>query len=486
MSQPMILVLDLGTSRLKAVLFTPDGHEYTSAAVSYPTHTPQQEYAEQSPDDWWSAACRATQALWEKGADPKRVAMISVTGQMHGIVPVDGQNTPLTPCLTLRDRRASHEAAEIRHQIGVERIFQLTGARLDSTAPPAKLLWFYRQETLWSKIQVFLAPKDWLRQQLTGGHPVTDIIEAAGMGLYDVIHAGWSPEMAHASLTPIERLPSIQAATDVAGSLTPGAAAQLGLLPGIPIAVGAADDVEFIGAGLLRSGDCMEHLGSTGSLVMVVDHPIEDPSGTLELYPHLIPGCWIAGGSTSNGGSALEWFRAALKHESPLKLETTTHPPPVFIPYLAGERAPVWEPDARAVFWGLGLEHDQAHLVRAVFEGVAFSLRHLLEALEEVCGQVQDIIRVGASNDLNWLKLRADVYDRPLCPLIASDPTALGAALVGACALGVYPDLVTAVQTAVTLDGDVHPSPSSDLNARYQMYRTLSTWTRDLLGERKA
>lgn len=484
MTAPTILVLDLGTSRLKATLLTPDGVEQLHASAGYPTYTPAPNHVEQLPDEWWAAACSAARDLWAQGADPAGVAMISVTGQMHGVVAVDANNTPLYPCLTLRDRRAGAQAAHLRESVGVDHIYTLTGARLDASAPPAKFLWFREQSALWPRIHTYLAPKDWLRQHLTGGQPVTDVIEAAGMGVYDVIRAEWSAAMAAACHTSIECLPVLQSAAALAGTLRPEPAAGLGLLEGVPVAVGAADDVQFLGAGLLDPGDCMEHLGSTGSLLMVVDHPVEDPTGTLELYPHLIPGCWIVGGSTSNAGGALEWLRAAFRHDSVLRLDDSARTPPIFVPYLAGERAPIWQPDARAAFWGLSLEHEQTDLIRAGFEGVAFSLRHLLDALEAVCGRVQQAIRVDASADARWLQLRADVYGRPLQTLEAVNTTALGAALVGACALGVYPDLASAVRATVTLDSTIAPEPSPALTRRYHAYRKLSAAVLDLaVGE---
>lgn len=474
-----ILVLDLGTSRLKASLFTAGGTELATANSGYPTHAPESGLAEQYPRDWWDACIRAVRELWTRGNHPDQVRIISVTGQMHGVVPVTADNTPLSPCLTLRDRRSAAYAARLRSELGEGRLYNITGARIDASSPPAKFLWYRYHTDYFDRIHTFLAPKDWLRQHLTGGAPVTDIVEAAGMVIYDVNSGDWSDEMAAAAEIRIDQLPLIQDCTRICGRLHAEAAHALGLSTDVQVVVGAADDVEFIGAGLLEPGDCLEHLGSTGSLLLTVDRPVDDSTGTMELYPHLIPGRWLIGGSTSSAGAALEWLRAALKTPDMLRLPPITdHVPPLFLPYLSGERSPVWDSDVRATFWGLELGHTQADLIRAAFEGVAFSLRHLLDALCLV-GIVPGEIIAASTDDPAWSALRADTYGVPLCLLPGYDPTALGAALIGSCALGVYPDLLTAVRTAVRPGQRVEPRHDPRLSDRYTEYRMLSQWAID-------
>lgn len=479
-----ILVLDLGTSRIKASLFSAGCRALANSSADYPTYAPAPGLAEQSTVDWWAAAVRAVRALWECGYDSAAVRVISVTGQMHGVVPIGEGNAALGPCLTLRDRRASSEAAYLRETIGTDQIYRISGARLDASSPPAKMLWYKRHDAeLWAKTRKFLAPKDWLRQQLTGEEAVTDPVEAAGMVIYDVTCGAWSPIMAKACETPISRLPRVCSSTDFAGVLTRAAAQAFGVSVGCPVVVGAADDVEFIGAGLLHPGDCLEHLGSTGSLLLVVDSPVDDPTGTLELYPHLLPGRWLIGGSTSSAGAALDWLRATLERSDALHLpDLNAHEPPIFVPYLAGERSPIWEPDARAVFWGLSMAHRQPDLVRAAFEGVAFSLRHLLDVLCSL-GTMSDEIRVVASHDAGWLNLRASVYERPLRVLDSLDPTALGAALIGACALNVYADLEQAARAATPTSRRIEPGDSAALRARYADYLKVSSLVRHTLRD---
>lgn len=479
-----ILVLDLGTSRIKASLFSTRGAPITYTSAAYPTYSPSTGSAEQHPLDWWRAAGAACRALWESGQQPTAVRVIVTTGQMHGVVPIGADNTPLGPCLTLRDRRAAEYAAQINSALTPETIYAITGERLDAASLPAKMLWYRDHAPFYGQIAGYLAPKDWLRQGLTGGARVTDSIEAAGMVLYDVRGAAWSDEMIAAAAIRRDQLPDVCAPTDMAGMLLPNPASALGLPPGIPVVVGAADDIEFLGAGLLEPGDCLEHLGSTGSILLVVDHPVDDPTGTLELYPHLIPGRWMIGGSTSSAGAALDWMQRALQRSEPLRLppldlsQNGTHAPPLFVPYLAGERAPVWRPDTRATFWGVGMEHDQADLIRAVFEGVAFSLRHLFETLCSV-GAPPAEINVVASSDAEWVRLRASLYERPLRLLPMFDPTALGAALIGTVALGIHADLQSAVRATATPAERIQASVRDGaLHERYQRYLALSNHLR--------
>ncbi len=480
-----ILVLDLGTSRIKASLFSPEGQELPHANADYPTYAPRPGWAEQLPADWWAATLKTVRSLWAQGAVPSDVRMISVTGQMHGVVPVDDGGRALGPCLTLRDRRAVDEAAQLRREISEEKIYKISGARLDASSPPAKFLWYRRNRPdLWSAAHVFLAPKDWLRQQLTGGEPVTDPVEAAGMALYNVTQARWSPEMAAACQTPLDRLPIVRSPVDLAGRLSKAAAESLGLEPGCPVIVGCADDVEFVGAGLIDPGDCLEHLGSTGSLLAVVNHPVDDPTGTLELYPYPAPGRWVVGGSTSSAGAALDWLREVLGLDTPLQMPAVQSiAPPIFMPYLAGERCPIWEPNARGMFWGLGMEHRQTDLVQAAFEGVAFSLRHLLDTLSLSGGLTPGEIRTAPSTDLSWLCLRASVYDRPLRIVKTHDPTALGAALVAACALGVFANLEQAMRAVIRLGDQIQPQSSEMLSTRYATYLRVSTLIQKFVSE---
>ncbi len=482
----MILVLDLGTSRIKASLFTDEATPVASTSAGYPTHSPAPGLAEQNPAEWWAAAGEAVRALWTAGHDAGAVRVISVTGQMHGVVPVGAENTPLGPCLTLRDRRSAEYAALLRRDLGESGIYRVTGARLDASSPPAKFLWYRAHADFYPQIVTFLAPKDWLRQHLTGGAPLTDVIDAAGMVIYDVTRGTWSRAMADAAGITLNRLPALAAPTDRAGTLRPEASAALGMKAGVQVVVGAADDVEFLGAGLLDPGDCLEHLGSTGSLLLVVDHPADDPTGTLELYPHLLPGRWLIGGSTSSAGAALDWLRNVIAGGALLNLPPlNSHAPPLFVPYLAGERSPVWDPDAGAAFWGLSMAHGQPDLIRAAFEGVAFSLRHLLDALCSI-GVGPPEIRSAPGDDRDWLRLRAAVYGRPLRLLDGGDPTARGAALIAAVALGTFPDLESAARAVIRLAERIDAQPDEALAARYAQYLALSRLILENVGSRRA
>jgi xylulokinase len=375
-----------------------------------------------------------------------RIAAISVTGQMHGLVAVDGEDAPLGPCLTVRDRRSHSEVADLEKVFGADSLYRITGARLDAAAPAAKLLWFrkHRPELL-SRSRWFLAPKDYVRLVMTGVAS-SEPVDAAGMHLYDLEQESWHAGIVDAVGGRLDQLPPIEPCTNFGGALRESAARELGLPSGTPVLVGAGDDVELLGAGIVENGRAVEHLGTTGSLLIYTSRPTLDPTMRLSIYPHVVPGLWVVGGSTSNAGGALAWAARALNGGDLLPGPTLhrasrSASPPIFIPYLSGERCPVWDPAAMGAFFGLDISHNSTDLAEAVYLGVAFSLRHIAEAAAEL-GLTPDQIVVSDSSaqDEGWLQLRADVYGVPLGLLAGGDATATGAMMLAAIGLGHYPD----------------------------------------------
>lgn len=503
----MILVLDLGTSRLKSTLFSPEGKVLACESASYPTEAPYPTWAEQDPERWWSAMIRATRAaLATIQYDPRdgsgSTVGIGVTGQMHGLVLLDRSGTPLAPCLTLQDVRAVPEVNAIDRDLGAGRVYAITGARLDPASPAAKLRWLsHHRPELIARTAAVLSPKDYVRYLLTG-HLATDPVDAAGTLLYDLRERRWSGEIAAAAGIPLQHLPPILRSHDLAGELSRDAAAALSLSPGIPVAVGAGDDVECLGAGLTTPGHALEHLGSTGSILACSPSIVLDPAMRVDCYPHAMPDLYLVGGSTSSAGASLAW---AARNLVPLsdpeaggetttslffgdQLPATNGTDPIFLPYLAGERCPVWDPAARGLLAGLTLHTTREQIVRAVFVGVAFSLRHVLDTLLELGLQIDEIVTSGNDQGLAgsaWPLLRSTLYGRPLLVPGGGDPTALGTLILTLVAIGRESDLVKATKAVVPPPlGRVEPDESSRaaLERRYRLYRTISGACADLVG----
>ncbi len=498
-----ILIIDLGSTRVKSTVFTLEARVLARASAGYPTAAPHPTWAEQDPGDWWEAAVRASRDALQQAdarlgpAHACEVVALGVTGQMHGLVTLDRAGQALGPCLTVQDRRAAAEVEAIEAEVGDGRAYAVTGARLDAASPAAKLRWLarHRPETL-ARAAMFLPPKDYLRYRLTGA-VATEPVDAAGSLLYDLRLEAWSPELAAAARVDVACLPPLRAPHSVAGTLTAPAAPALGLSAGIPVAVGAGDDVECLGAGLLGPGRALEHLGTTGSMLACSPRIVADPAMRVDCYPHAVPGHYLVGGSTGSAGATLAWAAHNLTAKgmaaddsdgavgAPWLDEDLTLDPAetlVFLPSLAGERCPIWNPHLRGMLAGMTLATTGRQIARAVFAGVAYSLRHILDTLEGLDLRVDDVIASGDGGEATgpaWPRLRSRVYRRPLLLPEAGDPTARGALLLTLVAVGAQPDIPTAAArlTPPTRRVDPGPDPGDELERRYRLYRELSAAT---------
>jgi len=406
---------------------------------------------------------------------------------MHGVVALDASGEAIGPCLTLRDRRSIDEAREISERVGRGNVYALTGAHLDACAPVAKLLWLKRNwPSLYASASKFVLPKDYVRGRLVG-KVVTDILDAAGTLLFDIDKRSWAMPLLEACEVPPEKLPIVLDPHCMAGTLQAQSARELDLEPGIPVVVGAGDDIEALGAGLVEPGMTMEHLGTTGSIVTCVGDAIRDPEMKLELYPWVEPALWLLGGSTSNAGGAIAWADGVFQGSEPtrsdcgLRLSRAALPqleePLVFLPYLSGERCPVWNPHARGVLFGLSLAHTHEDVIQSVFEGVAFSLRHLQEYIYEVGGRPGDVVCRDVTTDTLWTQLRADIYGRSLIILKGGDPTALGAMMLAGVGIGVFSDVREAVRETVVIARTIEHSPGNaeGYDELYGLYKALAS-----------
>ena len=493
-----VAIIDLGSTRAKCTLFSPDGRVLAHASASYPTATPRPTWAEQDPRHWWEAGIAATRQAMAMVGDGARgrggeVLAIGVTGQMHGLVALDNAGQPLGPCLTVQDRRAAPELAAIEAELGEGRAYTITGARLDAASPAAKLRWLARhQPQAIRDATLLLPPKDYLRYRLTG-EAATEPIDAAGTLLYDIRGGAWSGEMAAAACIEVAQLPTIQPGTSLAGTLTLGAAEALGLPAGIPVAIGAGDDVECLGAGLLGPGRALEHLGTTGSILACSPRIVIDPAARVDCYPHAVPGLYLVGGSTGSAGSTLAWAArhlAAPEGSVPAGRDPATlwlgddpkfdgGETVIFLPYLSGERCPVWDPDGRGLLVGMTLGTTGRDITHAVFAGVAFSLRHILDTLVEMGIVVDDLVASGDDGTVSgmaWPLLRSAVYGRPLRLPTAGDSTSLGALILTLVAIGLQPDVSTAAARLVPTARAVQPDaiPAAEIARRYALYRAMS------------
>ena len=470
--------VDVGTTGVKALAISPEGEVLARADEPYPLSTPRPGWAEQDPEDWWHASERALGAL-----DVAGVAGIGLSGQMHGLVLLGAHDRVLRPAILWNDQRTGAECAEIEECVGLERLIELTGNRALTGFTAPKLVWVRNHEPdVYARIARVLLPKDYVRLRLAREFAI-DVADASGTLLFDVAARRWSDEVLDALAIPPEWLPPALESPAVSGEADGG----------IPVAAGAGDQAAAaLGVGVDRPGPVSVVLGTSGVVFAALPAFAADPEGRAHSFCHAIPGAWHAMGVMLSAAGSLRWLRDALAASAydELVREAERWPPGtegvLFQPYLAGERTPHSDPNARAAFVGLGLRHDRGALVRAVLEGVAFGLRDSLELMRGL-GVEPELGRVsggGARSDL-WLRIVASVLGIPLERTEAEEGSAYGAALLGGVAAGVFASAEEAVARCVRVRDGVEPDPAwrDPYEAAYERFRRLYPALRPLEEE---
>ena len=440
----VVFGLDVGTSGVKGLALDPGGRVLLAAEATYELSTPRPGWAEQDPEDWWEAASAVLARLQ---AEAGRPAGIGLSGQMHGLVALDAAGRVLRPAILWNDQRTGAECQEIEARIGLTRLIELTGNRALPGFTAPKMLWMRAHEPeLYARIARIALPKDYVRLRLCGEH-ATDVADASGTLLLDVAERRWSAEVLDALALPPEWLPPALESPQVSGLTAEGT----------PVAAGAGDQAAgALGAGVDRAGGVASVVvGTSGVVFAALSRYAADPQGRVHAFCHAVPGTWHAMGVMLSAAGSLAWLQRILGAGYELLTAEASDWGPtaeglLFLPYLAGERTPHADPDARGAFTGLGLRHDRGALVRAVLEGVAFGLRDSLDLVSEL-GESPTVGRVsgGGAHSEEWLRIIASVLELPLQRVAVEDAAAFGAALLGGVAAGVWPDVPSAVAATV-------------------------------------
>ena len=430
--------IDVGTTAVKALAVDGDGAVVARAEESYPLATPQPGWAEQDPDDWVRAA---EQALAKLDA-----TTLGFSGQMHGLVALDEHDVPLRPAILWNDQRTAAECAEIEERVGLDRLIALTGNRALTGFTAPKLLWLRNNEPdVYAQIAHVLLPKDYVRLKLTGEHAI-DVADASGTLLFDVANRRWSDEVCGALDIPLGWLPPSHESTEIAGAGDQAAAA--------------------LGLGIVAPGAVSVVLGTSGVVFSALPAYAPDAEARVHVFCHAVPGTWHAMGVMLSAAGSAAWLRETLGGElAALESAAARWAPGTeglrFAPYLAGERTPHADPDARGAFTGLSLRHDRGALWRGMMEGVAYGLRDSLELLRDL-GVRPEVGRVsggGARSEL-WLKIAASVLDLPLERTESEEGSAYGAALLAGVREGVFADAADAVTRCVRVTERIEPDPA--------------------------
>jgi xylulokinase len=486
-----LLGIDVGTGGTRAVLVDSHGRVLSAATAEHaPMRSPRIGWAEQSPEDWWSAACQAIQACLARGsASAQDVTGIGLTGQMHGLVLLDANDQVVRPALLWCDQRTEEECRAITEQVSAQKLIELTAnpALTGFTLP--KIWWVQRHEPeLWARVRSLMLPKDYVRFRLTGARAI-DVADASGTLMFDVVHRRWSKPMLEISRVDEALLPRVFESPQISGAVNQDGARLAGLRAGIPVAAGAGDQAAgAVGMGIVKPGAVSATIGTSGVVFAATSRPVLEPKGRIHTFCHAIPERWHVMGVTQGAGLSLRWFRdqfGAGKDDGRdpydrLAEEAAKTPPGadglLWAPYLMGERTPHLDPNARGALVGITAQHTRAHIIRAILEGVAFSLRDSLTLFREIGVPIKSIrLGGGGARSPLWQQIQADIYGMPVELIEAEEGAAYGAALLAGVAIGHWPSVDAACEMSVRVARRVEPDPkiAGRMNEQYAEYRKL-------------
>jgi len=486
-----LLGIDVGTGGTRAVLTDAHGRVISSATAEHAAmSSPKIGWAEQSPDDWWRAACVAIrECLAKSSARGEEVSGIGLTGQMHGLVLLDAEDRVVRPALIWCDQRTEAECREITEKVGARRLIELTAnpALTGFTLP--KIWWVRKHEPAnWARVRSLMLPKDYIRFRLTGERAV-DVADASGTLMFDVVHRRWSREMLEISEISESVLPKVFESPVISGRVHEEGARQAGLRAGIPVVAGAGDQAAgAVGMGIVKPGAVSATIGTSGVVFAATSVPVLEPGGRIHTFCHAIPGRWHVMGVTQGAGLSLRWFRdqfGAGKDDGRdtydrLAEEASKVPAGadglLWAPYLMGERTPHLDPNARGALVGITAQHTRAHVIRAILEGVAFSLRDSLTLFREIGVPIQSIrLSGGGARSALWQQIQADIYGMPVELIEADEGAAYGAALLAGVGTGNWDSAESACSEAVRVARVVEPDAQTaeGMNLRYAEYRKL-------------
>lgn len=484
--------IDSSTTATKALLMDEAGAVVGVGRSSYDFETPRPLWSEQAPELWSVATVEAiASVLAEAGVDGEDVSGVGLTGQMHGLVLLDADREVLRPSILWNDQRTQAECDEIRERVGKSELIRITGndALTGFTAP--KILWVRNNEPdVYARVAHILLPKDYVRYRLTGELAV-DRAGGSGTLLFDLAERTWSSEVAAALGIPEDWLPDTYEGPQVTGVITAEAAAATGLRAGTPVMAGGGDQAaNGVGVGAVKPGVVAMSVGTSGVVFASADRPVVQAEGRLHAFCHAVPDTWHLMGVMLSAAGSYRWFKDALAPDRDFEELNTAAVDVsagsnglVFLPYLTGERTPHPDPTARGAFVGLTVRHELGHMARAVMEGVAFGLRDSVElmAAEMPLGEVR-VSGGGASSEL-WLRIIADVLDRPVRVVGTAESAAHGAAMLAATGAGAFVSVAEATAAAVAVGDPIEPSADAAAYSElYPIYRKLYPALRPSFG----
>jgi xylulokinase len=470
-----------------------EGQVIASTTGVYPTSYPHPGYAEQDANDWWKVICQDLQVLIkEQGLEPSQIKGIGLDGTSWAGLPVDKNGNPLRKSMLWLDRRAEKQARWMREEVGEDLLISVSGNPVDSAYIAPKMLWIKEEEPeIYRQTYKFLQSNAYIAFKLTGEFS-QDYSQGYGFHFFNISTGTWDEKIAAKLGISLDLMAPIMHCHDVVGTVTKQAAAETGLIAGTPVVAGGLDAACCtLGAGVIHPGQTQEQGGQAGGMSIQLDRPLIHPK--LILGYHVVLDQWLLQGGTVGGGGTLRWFNEQLgsfeqqegKTKGKSSFEIMSDEAEqiaagsdglIFLPYMAGERSPLWNSKARGVFFGLSYDKNRAHLIRAMMEGVGFSLLHNLMTAEEVKAQVKELVSVGgAANSIIWTQIKADITGKTIHVPFSDHATTLGAALLAGVGIGAYKSFDEAVKKTVHIQRTQVPNQNnySTYQKFYKLYIEL-------------
>ena len=473
-----LLGIDIGTSACKTAVFDFDGKVIASETGAYNVYNPQSGWAEQSPDEWWDVLC-ATLNLLFKQVSADEIAGIGVDGQSWSAIPIDKCGKVLHNTPIWYDTRSAEICEEIKNTVGEDKVFELCGNPLQPTYTLPKILWYKKHRPdVYENTYKILQSNSFIVYRLTDSI-TQDLSQGYGYHCFDMRNGTWDADMCGKLGIDMNMLPDIYPCHQVVGEITESAAKLTGLAIGTPVVAGGLDAAcGTLGAGVIANGETQEQGGQAGGMSCCIDSYHADIR--LILSHHVVPDHWLLQGGTVGGGGVYKWFAENFGNETFVELDNMASEinagsdGVVFLPYMAGERSPIWDTNAKGVFYGLDYTKTKAHMARACLEGAVFALLHNIE-VAEACGVEINELRAmgGAANSRLWTQIKADITGKNIAVPSADTATTLGAAILAGVGTGVYADFTDAVNKTIKVTRRHEPQVNDNYRKNYEIYLEL-------------
>lgn len=459
-----------------------------------PFVSPRHGWAEQDPRDWWRACGLAVRkALQSSNLRADEIGCVGFSGQMHGAVLLDSKDEVVRSAIIWCDQRSEAQTHELEKLFGRDALIRLTCNPPLTNFTLTKLLWVCENEPQnWARVAHVMLPKDYVRFRLTGERAI-DMADASGTLLLDVANRRWSKEVLVKAGIDVGFLPALYESPEVCGKISAAGAEATGLRVGTPVVAGAGDQAAgAVGMGIARAGAVSATIGTSGVVFAATDRPALDPQGRLHTFCHAIPGRWHVMGVTQAAGLSLRWFRDRFGFASAVPGNAGRDPYDIlaeeasaapagsegafWAPYLMGERTPHLDPNARSALVGLTASHTRGHIIRAVMEGVAYSLKDSFTIFEEMKIPVTSIrLGGGGARSPLWRQIQADVYAHEVEIVAAEEGAAYGAAILAGVGAGAWNSVDEACDNVVRVATRIvqHPSDSRTMQQGYRTYRKI-------------